>query len=348
LGGKPITNIVRATPTEHPVVLNQPATPETHAILSGPASEVILRVFQVTGFVGTAVVVAEVVILGPLSSTYEALQAVLRLLMTIFGIGGGLSKRRKPWGSVYDSQTKRPLDPAIVTLLDEDGTELDSSITDLNGRYGFLTTAGTYRLKAGKTNYVFPSSKLKGKKEDEVYANLYFGENMDIMKGAVIGRNIPLDPVAFDWNEYAKKDQKLISFYGRHILGINHVTGTLFAAGITFSTVAAIVTPSIFNIAILCAYVILFFIRIGTHKAYGQIIDGATGKPLPFALVEVSIPGTVISKKATDILGRYYCLVSPGIYRLSVDKKNPDGSYTNVSTTNPFRARRIINKRVVV
>ena len=123
-----------------------------------------------------------------------------------------------PWGTVYDSITKQPLDPAYVTLIDQNGKKIASAITDLDGRYGFLTETGTYRIEANKTHYIFPSKKLAGRTQDELYANLYFGELFDVRsRNEAVIRNIPLDPINFDWNEFAKRDKKLMKYYSKYI-----------------------------------------------------------------------------------------------------------------------------------
>jgi hypothetical protein len=54
----------------------------------------------------------------------------------------GLKKKAPPWGVVYDSVTKRPLDPAYVVLKNLQGKQIASAITDLDGRYGFLVEPG--------------------------------------------------------------------------------------------------------------------------------------------------------------------------------------------------------------
>ncbi len=55
----------------------------------------------------------------------------------------GYKRRKRPWGTVYDSVTKQPLDPVYVTLFGADKKEVTTSITDIDGRYGFFVPAGT-------------------------------------------------------------------------------------------------------------------------------------------------------------------------------------------------------------
>ena len=38
-------------------------------------------------------------------------------------------------------------------------------------------------------------------------------------------------------------------------------------------------------------------------------------------------------RKVTDAEGRYFCLVTPGTYYMTIEKKNSDGTYTLISNT---------------
>ena len=63
---------------------------------------------------------------------------------------------------MYDSVTKQPLDPAYVVLKDASGNELSASITDLDGRYGFLLNPGSYTIVANKNTLLFSVKKIGG------------------------------------------------------------------------------------------------------------------------------------------------------------------------------------------
>jgi len=266
----------------------------------------------------------------------------------------GLRKRYKPWGTVYDSVTKQPLDPAYVTLLDVGGREVTSSITDLDGRYGFLAEPGTYTLEAKKTHYFFPSEKLSGRSNDELYGNLYFGEPLSLEKNeGVIARNIPMDPIGFDWNEFAKKNKKLMRFYSRFDPIFTRLADVLFFLGFIVAVVAFYSAPYPYNTIIFGFYVLLTILRIlGLRpKFYGSIIRKSNGQPLSFAIVRIfrSDSEDPFVSKPCDVIGRYYALVPKGEYYLRVDEKKEDGSYETVYTSQKIYARRgIINNRLVI
>jgi hypothetical protein len=80
-------------------------------------------------------------------------------------------------------------------------------------------------------------------------------------------------------------------------------------------------------------FVFQIFWRVAHHPTY--IVNKATGKHLPFAIIKVWLPGinTVVKKTVSDETGRYYFLVPPGKYFLTVEEKLLDGTYKEVMRT---------------
>ncbi len=261
----------------------------------------------------------------------------------------GLYSRRKPWGTVYDSVTKQPLDPVYVELLNADtGEEIASVLTDLDGRYGFTAPPGRYVIRAQKTNYLFPSRRLSGKKEEAIYQNLYFGEVITVQEGEegnIIIRDIPMDPERFDWNEFEKRRLGVMRFYSRYGRLLHYVTSGLFYGGFLFSLYATWVYPGWFNYLVVSLYLVVMALRrvAVRPRAKGAIIDAKTGAPLSFAVVKVFIPGQdaqPVKKVLADGLGRYYCLVHPGEYYVVIERLLPDGTYRPFFRSNVFKVKK--------
>ncbi len=251
----------------------------------------------------------------------------------------GIRRKNRPWGTVYDSVTKRPLDPAYVVLIDKQtGKEVSSAITDLDGRYGFLTLPGTYTILAKKTNYEFPSAKMSGKSFDEVYNDLYFGADITVLtEGEVITKNIPMDPGSFDWNEFTKNRSNINTFLKRKDVLLAQISKALFIFGTIASIVAVIFAPVPYNILIAILYVAayIFRYRILKIKKTGILKEKDTDIPLSFAIVEIYQEGieTPLTKKIADKYGAYYVLVPRGNYYLKIYKKNLDEGYTAIEKT---------------
>lgn len=262
--------------------------------------------------------------------------------------------KRHPWGTVYDSITKQPLDPAYVILKDIGGKDVATAITDLDGRYGFLQSIGTYTIAANKTHYEFPSKRLAGKSRDELYDDLYFGEQFTIQSdGDVVMKNIPMDPIGFDWNQFAKQQQEKMKYYHRRDVILSRISNALFYIGFIFSVVALFAEVSLFNIVILALYVVLFVLRntVFKHKAHGTIIDSATGLPISFAILRIHFAslGNEVAHAVTDSVGRYYKLIANGVYYVTVDKKNEDGTYTEVFKSEPMEVKNgVMNQPFIV
>ena len=241
-----------------------------------------------------------------------------------------------------------------MVLEDPKGKEIASSITDIDGRYGFLIGAGKYKMIAQKTNYKFPSRKLFGKTKDELYNDLYFGEGIEVKEaGEVIVKNIPLDQEKFDWNEFAKRKKNLLKFYSRFDLLLRRLSDLLFVFGFFAAIVAVIFLPYPYNYAIFGLYLFLLILRLlGVKpKTYGLIFEKETGFPLSFAIVRVFALELEkeMFQRVVDKFGRYYILVPKGRYYLKIEKKNEDGSYSHIFTSGIINARKgIIQEKFIV
>ena len=265
----------------------------------------------------------------------------------------GLRRRNRPWGTVYDSVTKQPIDPAYVTLTNLKTKEENTSITDLDGRYGFLVAPGKYALTANKTNYIFTSKKMSGKTEDILYGNLYLGGEINVqITGAVISKNIPLDPIKFDWNEFVKGEKKMMKFYSKREKLMRVITDWIFRLGFVISVVSLLLVNAPYNYIIFILYIVLALLRkFGLRQKTSGSLTEKDGTPLSFAIIRVfdSELKVEITNKVADKIGRYYCLVNKGKYYVRVEKKNDDESYTEIMTSPVFEAPNgIINRNFTV
>jgi hypothetical protein len=322
-------------------------SPVISTVLNSARTSTGTTVSKITTAVGLAAT-ATAALASLLFASPLALSELLLLpfrLWTLMLIFFGHKKPRRPWGTVYDSVTKQPIDPAYVVLMDMQGNEVSTSITDINGRYGFLVPPGTYTIVANKTNYQFPSKKLLGKTGDELYGDLYFGGTIVITKeDEVVAKNIPMDQLNFDWNEFAKNAQKRLAYYKRSDLIIARVSNFFFWLGATLSIISLLAAQSTYNIVVFLIYVFVFIVRHYSValKAKGSVVDAVTGQPLPFAIVHVlsRATGQEVIHKVADRLGNYYCLVPNGSYQVVIDRKNADESYTKIPVTEPVEVNK--------
>src|SRR5581483_1821938 len=180
--------------------------------------------------------------------------------------------------------------------------------------------------------------KLMGHSRDELYDNLYFGEPIIIEKdGQVITKNVPVDSLNFDWNEFTKKNKNLTRFYSRFDLVTRRISNISFSGGFFVAIITFLFVPRPYNTIMLALYALFFLLRlVGVKpKPLGYISDRATGNPLSFSIVRIMTPQTniEIGHRVADKYGRYYCLIPKGKYYVRVERKNPDGSYSLAYTS---------------
>jgi hypothetical protein len=323
-----------------------PAITENLTEITGNVAPVALPV-------GIAVGVSQTVVLaGNVTSFYD----LYLLLIKFFGIIAGLfrRKRSKPWGVVYDSITKQPIDPAYVVVEDvEGGKKKKTAITDLDGRYGFLIEPGTYSLIANKTHYKFPSEKLLGKSHDEMYENLYFGSLFRVDEDKVLLYNVPLDPVEFDWNEFVKNKDRIFNMYSRREKLRALFFNAIYYVGFGTSVAATFFSPTRINIIILVFYVsVTVFKEVWKYRHHVTRLLYSDGKPVSFAIVSAEIAGVaipIVKKVTTDMFGRFYLLIPPGVYNITAQEKQLDGTYKEVYRKGSVNLKKgVLTKDIII
>lgn len=306
---------------------------QVETFVKSPVGQVTTQIAQPLGAAAGALAVGSQALLA--SATIHSFSDIYLFMIKFVGVFVGLFRRKKrPWGTVYDSITKRPLDPAYVVIQKSDGTEAADAITDLDGRYGFFIPLGTYTIKAQKTHYLFPSQKLAGKTNDEMYERLYFGEEFTTLEGEVVVRNIPLDPATFDWNEFAKNKQELFKIYSQKERITTRIYNILYMIGFFATLLTTIFDIRPYNFIFLLLYVTITCYQLfwlPSHKAR-MVLDATTREPISFAIVRVFLAGMDKPTRSVvaDQLGRFYLLVSPGEYYITIEEKQSDGSYQSI------------------
>lgn len=236
--------------------------------------------------------------------------------MTLFG----LKRRGKSWGIVYDSKTRQALDPVYVTLTEsQTGKEVATALTDIEGRYGFLVPEGAYVVSAGKTHYQFPTT-----------GEGYKGESFTIGSDGVVAKDIPLDPLGFDWNEYEKTKMGVVNWVTRYRGVFRVITSILFCIGLLTSLAAVIFFPSLINGVVFALNIIIGIIQFGIRRkrSFGVVSDAATN--IPYGGIEIRFtlpenPSIIIKKVVTDARGRYYALLKGGNYVVTFVEKGEQG-----------------------
>ncbi len=323
---------------------------KTEEFVKSPGGQITVAVTRPVGVISGGVLVSSQVILS--SVTVTSFSDVYLLIIKALGFVSGLFKRKKRyWGTAFDSVTKRPLDPAYVVV--KSGTqEMADAITDLDGRFGFLLPPGVYKLEAQKTNYQFPSKILQNQQNDILYDNLYHGENIETKEGEVIIRNIPLDPITFDWNEFQKDKQQLFRLYSRREKFLSSVFNFVYLLGLLAVIAGVVFDPKISNYIFLAIYLVFIAYQLfWLPKKRAVSLKFKNGEPIPFAIIKIFSPETdeQIKSVVTDKMGRFYFLVGLGKYYLTIDEKQADGSYKTIHKSGILDLKKgIIGKDIVI
>ncbi|MDD2807846.1 MAG: DUF4215 domain-containing protein [Patescibacteria group bacterium] len=228
-------------------------------------------------------------------------------------------RRRKKWGTVYNSLTKQPVDLAIVRLYSQDKNRLiQSRVTDKQGRYNFLTEPGTYYITVTKPRFDFPTNYLKDDKEDVKFLDLYHGEEIVVTdRKADIVVNIPLDPQVQEKPAW----QVIFQYYLRKI------QYALAFASIPLAIFSVVISPSALTWSLLGLNCVLYIVfrRLGYQrrpKNWGIVYDKKSKKPLGRAITRIYDKkyNKLLETRLTDARGRYSFLVNNNIYYVTAEK----------------------------
>jgi hypothetical protein len=197
-----------------------------------------------------------------LTTSQFAIGSIILRFLNLIPTLLGLRRKKRPWGTVFDSMTNQPIGFAYVTLTDITGRGIATAITNTDGRFGFMAAPGNYKLSVMHDNYRFPSQILTGASQDDAYGNLYFNEIIEV-KGEEdsIIKNIPMDAVERD--ETADiSGQKSRKSYERRAISIETIIDITFYAGVVSSLVLILTAPTPINQAILGVYVLVLGFRV--------------------------------------------------------------------------------------
>ncbi len=239
-------------------------------------------------------------------------------LLEIFGI----RKKSKPWGTVYNSVTKKPIPFARVKLLDEHSRILESKIADKEGRFGFLISSKSLvgegmkiQIVAEKKTYSFPSTKVKPPKDTVLYDNVYTGGIITIQVDKAANFDLPMDPEKVELKEVAKIPAR--KFHNLYTKIIDYS----FWLGFIMAPLGYLSDPNLFSFIILILFLMLAFFRVFglKERPYGLVVDVENKNPIPFALITLNDKlGHRKGFTVSDERGRYFLITSKGDFNLNI------------------------------
>ncbi len=217
-------------------------------------------------------------------------------------------KKRNPWGRVIERVTKKPVPAVLVQVYDAEFKKLkDSQLTDKEGRFGSLVGAGKYFIKVSKDGF-----------QDKETETITISQPKQVLNLEIIIAPIEQEPAL----AYLKK-VNLLDVLKRLL---DTISPALLIIGTILSIVALVILPTVLNYAIFTIYILLDILKICFAiflvKPFGKVLDAATFQPLPLAIIRIfdDEKQVLLSTRATDEVGRFNFLVSPGRYYLTCVK----------------------------
>ncbi len=251
----------------------------------------------------------------------------------------GLRKKGKPYGVIYNSVTKEPINKAIVRIYNNQGKLVRTDVTNIYGVFTADLEPGKYRFQVHAPGFKFPSTLLGNTSSDAPYQNLYYGDLTKIEKEDP-EFSIPLDPIKVP--KYKSTIVKLRSTIGKIIKFISPI---LLAVGFTTTLFTLLKYNDLYSKILMALYIPSIILTLHTIfskvKKYGLIMSN---KKQPLKGVEIGLKelnyDKIIGKRATDENGLYRFIVSPGSYELVILNNN----YSSPEDLKISEGPRIFNK----
>jgi plastocyanin len=240
----------------------------------------------------------------------------------------GIIKRREPWGIVYDSVTKAPVELAIVRIFDVKRKKLlETRVTGKDGKFGFLVAPGAYKISITKYGYRFVSQVVKkGAKSDDIYSNIYHGAAFAITpEKRLVNYNVPIDPISHKEEEKQSLLQRILTALIISRVYIKRFIIPLLVFAIVLAFTSYIVVGERVDLLISVIMILLLAWEIydrRQNRNWGVVYDSESKEPIPGTLVKIFDEEyhKLKESRATDQQGRFGFIVPPGRYSVEVEK----------------------------
>ncbi|MDD3661667.1 MAG: carboxypeptidase-like regulatory domain-containing protein [Candidatus Dojkabacteria bacterium] len=221
---------------------------------------------------------------------------------------------RRPWGIVYDSQTKEPIPRAVIRLM-QNNKLIATTVTDVMGVFRIKPKPGTYTISVQHHDYTFPSH-LRPQARDGALDNLYYGSELIVKRDQKpLQINIPMDP-------QTENPRATVSVLKNSVLSSIYSINTIFLCIGSFIpvTVYGINPQSVtFSSVNLFLLIVQLFLKSYYSVRWGKVIDEER-KPVPNIdiLLHNQPYGQLIDTTTTDRRGRFQFVAPGGEYQLSI------------------------------
>lgn len=245
-------------------------------------------------------------------------------------------RRKTKWGYVYDSISKNPIPGAQIRIYSEpDGRSRQVQYSQDDGSFGFVVPNGLYSLTGSKEFYSFPSTIAHGK-NDGLYENLYFGEQLEIginkkqNETDEFKLSIPLDRTKKNVAELVGADlmMRIRNFF-------DLIRMPILIIGTVLTIFLVIRFDYIYDLFLLALYVAIWFYEIYSRlmpRTFGKVVD-ELGRGLSSAVVRVmNASGRIVSTTITGEDGHFRASLEKGTFIFEATKIGYSRSRTGLLT----------------
>lgn len=233
-------------------------------------------------------------------------------LMNLFAALFGWLKRRRKYGIIYDSVTRKPLAGATIRLLAEGGNGFEAGklvgtqTSDERGQYTFTVEQGSYRIEVVAPDYRFPSTRATVD---------YRGEIVLARRNGLLHPDIPVDALIPEIHSH---------FLNFRVWGarIDTLRIPLMILGTLSAVVFFLERQAVLDTVILVGYLLFWILELvsyyqGREFAYVR----SSGQPVSMAIVRLyDSVGRLLRTRVSNLEGRYALFADKGRYQLNTVK----------------------------
>ncbi|MFZ2188749.1 MAG: ELWxxDGT repeat protein [Candidatus Moraniibacteriota bacterium] len=256
------------------------------------------------------------------------------------GLFGLLSKtkKKKMWGTVYDSATGDPIPLVSISVIEAaTGKTKETKLTDKLGSYYFLVPKGEYQLEIKKSGYVIDSHDIDAK---TYYTNVLTDpekKKLTFTDSGIICYDLCLKATNPDQKSF--KNKRLSYFF----------FAAIFYLGFALTIFITLSNPTSLNLFITLIYLANVIIRNMTHlgSKWGYVVN-KEGTKQPFSAISLLDRNTkqLIARTISDEQGRYILLANSGDYILKT--MTNASQFAQKEETITLKERGVVKRKIVV
>jgi hypothetical protein len=253
------------------------------------------------------------------------------LLLNAFGFFAGRNRNRS-WGFIVDHVTGKPISFATCRVYLQGASGfVTQTVSDAEGRYGFVLNPGKYRLEVIHSGYAKFTGDIKIEEDESTYVY-----------------DVSLRPKGLASEEIRRRYNVLSDLVLNLKKAWAYLRPLLFAFGILLSVLSILVKPVLLNWIIFAAYIIIIglflYRKLSKRSSHASVVDAETGLRVPGAIVKIFDPKKweVIDTQITNSNGMFDYWGEPGNYAILVTARGyrfPSASQTGVNYTKYGKAK---------